>query len=62
MAENIEKLRLALEAANIEEQKEILERFMLENTDDNVLEGIRIANESLSSENLSYIINSHVKE
>ena len=62
MKDNIEALKQELEKASLEEQKEILEKFMVANTDERVLEGIRIANESLMAIGHDYIISSHVKE
>ena len=62
MKDNIEALKQELDKASLEEQKEILEKFMVANTDERVLEGIRIANESLMAVGQDYIISSHVKE
>lgn len=62
MENNIEALKQELAKASLEEQKEILEKFMVANTDERVLEGIRIANESLMTVGHDYIISSHVKE
>ena len=62
MKDDIESLKQALDKASLEEQKTILEKFMLENTDEIVLEGIRIANESLITAGQGYVVSSHVKE
>ncbi len=62
MKDDIEALKKALDTASLEEQKAILESFMLESTDDSVLEGIRIANESYITTNQGYVVSSHVKE
>lgn len=62
MSEDVEHLREALENASLEEQKKLLEVFMFSRTDECVLEGIRIANESYASDSQGYIVSSHVKE
>ena len=62
MTENIEALKKALDKASLEEQKLLLEKFIVENTDERVLEGMRIANESFITTNEGYIVSSHVKE
>lgn len=62
MKDNIEALKKELDKASLDEQKEILEKFMVANTDERVMEGIRIANESLMAVGHDYIISSHVKE
>lgn len=62
MSEDIKALRESLENASIEDQKKILEIFMFSRTDERVLEGIRIANESCLYESQEFVISSHVKE
>ncbi len=56
------ELEEALAQANIEEQREILIRFAMAATGDEVLEGIRIANQSLMPTYDSFVISSHIKE
>lgn len=58
----VKQLEEALNQANIEEQREILIKFATAATGDEVLEGIRIANQSLMPTCDSFVISSHIKE
>jgi hypothetical protein len=62
MPGGIEELKRALERASLEEQKELLEEFMVASTDRSVLDLIHIANESDFTDTPVYIISSHIKE
>jgi type VI protein secretion system component VasF len=58
----MKELEKALAQADIEEQREILIKFAMAATGDEVLEGIRIANQSLMSTSDNFVISSHIKE
>ena len=62
MKDDIGALKQALDEASLEEQKTILERFMVESTDESILESIRIANESFIITDQGYFVSSHVKD
>jgi hypothetical protein len=62
MAANTDELKEALSKVDIEEQREILKKFAETNTDNKVLEGIRIANETLSMAHQEVIITSYVRK
>lgn len=58
----LDELRQSLSSADIEEQKELLQRFAENVTERGILEGIRIANEANTLAPDQYLISSHVKE
>jgi len=62
MTETIEELRDVLEKSNIEQQRKLLQEFIESSTNDHVIEGIRIANESLSNSYQEFSVSSYVKE
>ncbi|SDH06027.1 hypothetical protein SAMN05428952_1004126 [Nitrosomonas sp. Nm132] len=62
MANNIDELRDALSKVDIEEQRVLLKRFIESTTEESVLEGIRIANESISLIHQEFLVSSHVRE
>jgi len=58
----LDELKQSLSSANIEEQKELLQRFAENVTERDILEGIRIANEANTLAPDQYLVSSHVKE
>lgn len=58
----LDELRQSLSSADIEEQKELLQRFAENVTELGILEGIRIANEANTLALDQCLISSHVKE
>ncbi len=62
MSDDTSALKKTLNDAPLEEQKNILRKFMVTNIDKNVLEGIRIANEAYTITVQNYVVSSHVKE
>ena len=62
MKNDTDALKKALDGASIEEQKTIIEEFMVASTDKSVLEGIRIANESYTTTDQCYVVSCHVEE
>jgi hypothetical protein len=62
MGTKTDELKEAISKVGLEEQRELLLRFAEAATGVKVLEGIRIANDSLPLAQQEFIISSHIKE